>query len=134
MKSSIVHLLISITGLLALSGCYTSFKTVTPEESESINGMGEATPVDDGWFETSGPYFYVDYNARGWYGYHGIDLAGDTTSSGMANYRHQNLTRSYWFSPFSDSFFSVPSEIAKYPIHSSTFSWGFWIDSRTTHI
>ena len=105
MKSSIIHLLIYIAGLLALSGCYTSFKIVTPEESERINGMGEASPIDDGWFEASGPYFYVDYSTKEWYEYHGIDLAGDITSSKMANYHHKNPTRSYWFSFNRDSFF-----------------------------
>ncbi|PWN06853.1 hypothetical protein DDZ15_06145 [Rhodohalobacter mucosus] len=67
--------------------------------------MGEATPVDDRWIEASGPYYFVDYSAREWYGYAGIDLAGDTTSSVMASFRQQNPTRSYWFSTYGGSFF-----------------------------
>lgn len=109
MKSSIIHLSIIITGLLVLSGCYTSFKTVTPEKSESINGMGEATHVEDGWFEVSGAYFYVDYDTRLWYSYHGIDLAGDKHFMRMAFFRYHHPTSTYYFSSNRGSlFYSYP--------------------------
>lgn len=98
MKSTAIHVIIFITGLLVLSGCFTSFKTITPEETESENSMGTATHVEDGWFEVSGAYFYVDYAARQWYSYHGIDLAGDQHFKRMAFFRYHHPTSNYYFS------------------------------------
>ena len=104
MKSSTIHFLIVVSALFILTGCYTSFKAIPEVEPERGNGIGQTTYDEDGLFEESGPYYYVDYGAREWYGYQGIDLAGDTTTVRMA-YSSHNPTRSYWFSPYSESFF-----------------------------
>lgn len=96
MKSVKIHLSIVVAALFFLSGCYTSFKTITPEESVESQTVHI---IEDGWYEMDGAYYYIDYSTREWYNSYGINLSTERYIQKMIAHGYHPPATSYFYSP-----------------------------------
>jgi len=102
MKIPLNQILLLLTAGLVFSGCYTQYNATSVDKDYHDD---TASHIEGGWFEVDGSNFYIDYYTRDWYSYYGIDLATDRNFLKMAHFNYHHPTSTYFFSPFSSSFF-----------------------------